>query len=268
MLKGILHDPLQLGLAQAAVAAFAAMLVVLLARRRKIYLEREAAVALLRGLVQIVAVGSVLVILLRGPQWTGGLLLAAMIVAAGATSGKRAKGIPGAFPVSTCAIACGAGSMIALMLWLGVIDTPVTSLVPVGSMIIANAMNTNSLALNRFRSDILAHAGEIDTALALGADAATSVAGHVQNAMQASLIPAVDSLRSLGIVWIPGLMAGMLLSGAKPLYAAVYQFVVLATILAASGLTALVGTSLIRARVFSPALQLTLRPGLPAGAPR
>jgi putative ABC transport system permease protein len=265
VLKVMVHDQMQLGLAQAAVTALAAMFVVLLARRRNIHLERETAIALARGIVQIVAVGSVLVLLLRGPQWTGGLLLVAMIFAAGATSAKRASGIPGAFSVSTYAIACGAGSMIALMIWLGVIDTPITTLVPVGSMVIANAMNTNSLALNRFRSEVLAHAGEIETALALGADSATSVAAHSQASMEASLIPAVDSLRSLGIVWIPGLMAGMLLSGARPLYAAVYQFVVLAMILAASGLTALVSTWLIRARVFSPAEQLMLRRGVPSG---
>jgi putative ABC transport system permease protein len=52
----------------------------------------------------------------------------------------------------------------------------------------------------------------------------------VQTSFEASLIPAIDSLRSLGIVWIPGLMAGMLLSGARPVYAAVYQFVVVAMI--------------------------------------
>ena len=56
-----------------------------------------------------------------------------------------------------------------MMTWAGVIDTAITSLIPVGSMIIANAMNTNGLALNRFRSEVLAHAGEIETALALGA---------------------------------------------------------------------------------------------------
>src|SRR5258707_4889853 len=97
-------------LAQAAVAAMAALIVVLLARRRGIHLETDTAIALLRGAVQIVAVGSILVILLRGPRWTGGFFLAAMILAAGATSKKHARGLPGAFKVSTYAIACGAGS--------------------------------------------------------------------------------------------------------------------------------------------------------------
>jgi len=261
MLRSLFSGQLQLGLAQAAVAALAALLVVLLARKRGIHLESDAVIAMVRGIVQIVAVGSILLLLLRGPRWTSVFLLASMIVAAGATSARRAKGMPDAFRVSTWAIACGAGSVIAVMAWLGVIETGISSLVPVGSMLIANAMNTNGLALNRLRSEVLSHVGEIETALALGAEAKVSVAPYVQGAFEASLIPAIDSLRSLGIVWIPGLMAGMLLSGARPVYAAIYQFVVLSMIFAASGLTSLVSTLLIRTRIFTSAQQLILQPG-------
>jgi putative ABC transport system permease protein len=268
MLKAIFPGQLQLGLAQAVAAAVVAFGVVLLARQRQIHLESEAAIAMGRGLVQIVAVGSVLVLLLRGPRWTASFLLAVMILAAGATSAKRAKGIPGSFRVSTCAIACGAGSVVAIMTWLGVIDTAITALIPVGSMVIANAMNTNGLALNRFRSDVLAHVGEIETALALGADPKESVSPYVQASFEASLIPAIDSLRSLGIVWIPGLMAGMLLTGARPVYAAIYQFVVLAMIFAASGLTSLISTLLVRGHAFTSAEQLSLRPGISANLAR
>jgi putative ABC transport system permease protein len=261
VLKAIFHGQLQLGLAQAAAAALAALTVVILAGQRGIHLEKDLAIAMVRGLAQIVAVGSILLLLLKAPSWTSIFLLSAMIVAAGATSAKRAKGMPRAFEVSTWAIACGAGLMIAIMTLMGVIDTPITALVPIGSMMIANAMNTNGLALNRFRSDVLSHVGEIETALALGADGKTSVAPYVQVSFEASLIPAIDSLRSLGIVWIPGLMAGMLLSGARPIYAAIYQFVLLAMIFASSGLTSLVSTLLIRSRVMTPADQLILRPG-------
>lgn len=267
MLNRLFTNQLQLGLAQAFSAAVVAYLVVLVARSRKVHIEGEAAIAFVRGLVQIIAVGSVLVIMLRAPRWTGVFLLMAMIVAAGATSAKRAKGLPGSFEVSTYSIACGAGSVIAIMTWLGVIDTTITALIPIGSMLIANAMNTNSLALNRFRADVLSHVGEIETALALGADPRQSVSPYVQASFEASLIPAIDSLRSLGIVWIPGLMAGMLLSGSRPVYAAIYQFVVLAMIFAASGLTSLVGTLLIRTRAFTSAEQLLLRPGTVQSGP-
>jgi putative ABC transport system permease protein len=249
-----------LGLVQAGIAAMAALIVVLLARTRQIHLEKDTSIALVRGLVQIIAVGSVLAILLRGPRWTAGLMLGGMIIAAGNISARRAKKMPGAFAVSTWSIACGAGSVIAVMTALRVIDTSITSLIPVGSMLIANAMNTNGVALNRFRADVVAHTGQIETALALGADPRQSVAPYLQSSSEASLIPAIDSMRSLGIVWIPGLMAGMLLSGSKPLYASIYQFVVLAMIFAASGITSLVSMTLIRTRIFSDAEQLILRP--------
>ncbi|MGC2112733.1 MAG: ABC transporter permease [Candidatus Korobacteraceae bacterium] len=259
MLKSLFHSQITLGFAQAAIAAVLALAVVLLARRRNIHLESDAAVALLRGIVQIVIVGSILGLLLKGPRWTSVFLLAGMIVAAGAISARRAQNIPGARKVSTYSIAAGAGLVTAVMTWAGVIDTAITSLIPVGSMIIANAMNTNGLALNRFRSEVLAHAGEIETALALGATPPETVARYAESSIHSSLIPAIDNLRSLGIVWIPGLMTGMLLSGSSPLYAAIYQFVVIAMILAASGLTSLLSTLMIRSYVFSPAEQLLLK---------
>jgi len=259
VLKSLFHSEIALGLAQAGIASLMALAVVLLARRRHIHLEADASIALLRGIVQITAVGSILVLLLKAPRWSSVFLLAGMVLAAGSISAKRAKNIPGAARVSTLSIAAGAGVVTAIMTWAGVIDTAITSLIPVGSMIIANAMNTNGLALNRFRSEVLAHAGEIETALALGAAPRDTVERYAENSIHSSLIPAIDNLRSLGIVWIPGLMTGMLLSGARPLYAAIYQFVVIAMILASSGLTALLSTTMIQAQAFSPAEQLVLK---------
>jgi putative ABC transport system permease protein len=260
MLKEIFANQLLLGCAQAAVATLVALAVMLLARLREIHLERETAVALVRGIVQITAIGSILVALLRGPSWTSVFLLGGMIAAAAKMSAGRSKGLPRSFQVSLCAIAAGSGSVIALMTWAGVIDTRITSLVPIGSMLIANAMNTNSLVLNRFRSEVESHVGLIETGLALGAGSRQTVTPYIQVSVQSSLIPAIDSLRSLGIVWIPGLMAGMLLSGARPIYAAIYQFVTISMIFSSSGLTALICSLLIRGSVFSPAEQLVLRP--------
>jgi putative ABC transport system permease protein len=73
------------------------------------------------------------------------------------------------------------------------------------------------------------------------------------------LIPSIDNLRSLGIVWIPGLMAGIVLSGKSPLYGALYQFVVLTTILSATGLSCYVTSYLVTKRIFSEHDQLLLR---------
>ncbi len=261
MLDQLFHDPRSLGMAQAAIATLLALGVMLIASRKNIHLERETLVALVRGFVQIVVVGSVLLLLLQGPVWTSIITLLAMIFAAASIAARRARGIPGAFWVSLLGIGLGSGLVIVSMTWLGVIDLAVSSLIPVGSMLIANAMNTNGLALDRFRSEVEAHVGQIEAGLALGAEPKQTVVPQVQAAVEASLIPRIDSLRSLGIVWIPGLMAGMILAGTDPVYSAIYQFVVIAMIFAASGLTSIVSTLLIRSRAFSPAQQLILRPG-------
>ena len=268
MLRVWLADPHLLGLAQAGVAAIAAFAVVLLAGRRRIHVERDAAIALVRGLVQICAVGSALVVLVRGPRWTAIPILAAMIGAAAHTSALRARRIPGALRASLYGIGFGAGPFIALMALLGAIGPDIASMVPIGSMLIANAMNANAIALDRFRAEVQAHVGPIEAALALGAAPEETVSAYVQSSYTASLIPAIDNLRSLGIVWIPGLMAGMVLSGSPPLIAAVYQFTTLAMILASSGLTCLLSTAVIRRSAFSPAEQLLLRSGPPPAPAR
>ncbi len=258
MLSGLFSDTLQLGIAQAVISALLALAVVYGARRNDIHLERETAVALLRGFVQIVAVGSVLVLVFRGPSWTSVFVLLFMMLAAAATAARRAQGISGAFVVSFYGIAGGAGVTIALMTVLGVIDPAMASLIPVGSMIIASAMNSVALALERFRSDLTASVGLIEAGLALGAAPERVVAPHVEAAVRAAMIPRIDTLRALGIVWIPGLMAGMVLAGSDPVYAAIYQFVVVAMIVAASGLSSAISTLLIRGRAFSAAEQLVI----------
>jgi putative ABC transport system permease protein len=151
--------------------------------------------------------------------------------------------------------------VIAAMLATRTVTADIAVLVPVGSMIIANAMNACAQSVERFRADVRAHVGQIEAALALGAAPAVTVLPFVQSGVYASLLPRLDMLKSLGLVWIPGVMAGMLVSGASPIYAGIFQFIIVAMILAASGVAGLVATLLMRSRAFSKAEQLRLRPG-------
>lgn len=258
MLGEVFGDELVRGIVQAIFATLLTLLVVLVARRQRIHLERETLVALLRGFVQVVAVGGALVLLFEGPSWSAALVLLGMMFAAAATASRRAGEIVGAFRVSLYGIVVGSGAVIGLMTLLGVIESRLESTIPVGSMIIASAMNSSALALERFRSDVASNAGFIEAGLALGAAPTTVVRRYVRAAVQAAMIPRIDTLRSLGIVWIPGLMAGMILAGSDPVYAAIYQFVVIAMIYAAAGLTSLLSAMQIHGRVFTPAEQLAV----------
>jgi putative ABC transport system permease protein len=259
MFEHAISSQLVRGVIYCLITTCATIAVIVLARRRAPGMLKEVPLAELRGILQIVVVGAILAALLRGPAWTSIFVLAGMILAAASIVRKRAKKIPRAFALALIAIGAGAGSILVVMTVTGVIPLKILTLIPVGSMVIANTMNTQSIFLDRFRGEVVAHVGEIESALALGATPDSAVERYLQAAFRASLIPAVDNIRSLGIVWIPGIMAGMVLSGASPLYAALYQFVILTTIFASSALACFVTSHLLTHRVFSMHAQLLLR---------
>lgn len=259
MINTFFENQLHLGIAQAAIAAIMALMVIALTRWQALQMELELFVSILRGLAQIVLVGLILVVVLQGPLGLGVVILSIMVLFASLIASRRSKSLPGAFRVTLIGIFLGSGLVMIFTALLGVVDVKLSALIPVGSMIVANAMNASSLALDRFESEVRAHVGQIEAGLALGATTKQVIQRYMRNAFRASLIPTVNSLRSLGIVWIPGLMAGMILAGEDPVYSALYQFVVVGMIFTANSLAALICSMLIRSQVFSPADQLLLR---------
>ncbi|RBI63487.1 iron export ABC transporter permease subunit FetB [halophilic archaeon] len=244
------------GLLQVAVASLLALVVLGVSYRRSLDLESELGRAFVRGFVQVVAMGAFIGVLFSVPfVWSGGVILAMMAVAAW-ISKDRGEGVPGVLRASLVSILFGAGVVIVTMLAAGAIEPTVRNLVPVGGMIIANAMKTNSLALDRFRGEVASNRREIEAVLALGVPPGRVISDYVTTSVRASLIPMVDSLKSLGLVYIPGMMSGMILAGANPIYAAEYQFVIMAMLFTAGGLTSMTSTLLVRRYAFTEAEQL------------
>ena len=95
--------------------------------------------------------------------------------------------------------------------------------VPLAGMIIASSMNAVSLAAERFESE-MRKGGRYDEARRV--------------ALQAALIPVTNSLFAVGLVSLPGMMTGQILSGISPFVAAKYQIVVMCMIFGASGVSA------------------------------
>jgi len=259
MLEQFFHTDLSLSIAQAGIAALVSLVVLLLSYRQRLSLEKEILVAIVRSLVQILAVGAVLIFILQGPLWVGGVILAFMMWMAAREAARRAKGIPGAMRVTFYGIFLGSGAVLLVMIFLGVIEWQLDSMIPVGSMVISGGLNACALALDRFRGEVESHTGQIEAGLCLGGEAEKVVMPYVQKAFHASLIPRLNAMRALGIVWIPGLMSGMLLAGSDPVIAALYQFVVMAMIFTSSSLSAFVSLMLVRKHIFSDADQLLLQ---------
>jgi putative ABC transport system permease protein len=255
-----LQNPLLVRILQVFAIIAVALIVAWACRRQGIHLFRQTLIAILRGLIQIVLVGLVLVFLLDKPGVVSVPVLLVMITAAAVIAGRRARRLPGAFTGAFVGILVGSSVIIAFAALIGALQFSVAEMVPVGSMLIANTMNTCALALERFRSDVSQNVGRVEAALSLGADPARTVSPYISTAAEASMIPRIDNLASLGIVWIPGLMAGMLIQHGSPLDAALYNFTVIAMILASSGIAATTALSIVRHRAFTPAGQLLVRP--------
>ncbi len=96
-------------------------------------------------------------------------------------------------------------------------------LVPLAGMIFAGSMNSVSLAAERLQSE---HGR------------GTPYLEARRTALQAALIPITNSLFAVGLVSLPGMMTGQILSGVSPLVAAKYQIVVMTMLFGASGISA------------------------------
>jgi putative ABC transport system permease protein len=261
MLAKFTDNQLLLGVIQASIAAALSIGVIYFAKTKQIDIVKDSLTALIRAIVQILLISLILIFVFTGPLWFAIPILTAMMYAAGTIAGRRAEGIPHAKMITFQAVSLGAGLVIIAMTFLGVIEWDLKSIIPVGSMIIANAMNTSALSLERFKSQVLTHTGEIESGLALGASPNIVIRPHIRSAFTAALIPRIDSLRSLGIVWIPGIMSGMILSGSDPIYAGIYQFVIMAMIFSSSALASIIAVTFIKKYVFSEHDQLIFKPG-------
>lgn len=95
-------------------------------------------------------------------------------------------------------------------------------MIPLAGMIFANAMNSISLAADRI---------EAETVRGVHYEQARAIA------FRASLIPITNSLFAVGLVSLPGMMTGKILSGISPLIAARYQIMVMCMIYGSAGIS-------------------------------
>lgn len=251
--------------------AFALVLVaVALSRWQRLGLERGFLVGAVRALVQLVAVGYVLVYLFTAEQWWL-VLLALVVMLLSATSaavqrrhGKaRIAGERGAlWTISGTAMLIGSGFTLAYVTQVVLQVEPWYEpqyLVPLFGMIVGNAMNGAALAAERLASELEAHRGAVEAYLALGASPARAAAEPSRRAMSAALIPTVNGLMTVGLVQLPGMMTGQILAGQSPLLAVRYQIVVMFMLAGGTALTAVMVVLWYRRTFFTAAAQLAVR---------
>ena len=133
--------------------------------------------------------------------------------------------------------------------------------IPLAGMVVGNSMSALGLALDRLFSDFKTKRDQVEMRLCLGATAAEASSDIFRNALKAGMMPSINSLAGVGLVFLPGMMTGQILSGEDPLLAIRYQIVVMFMLVASTALTVVIVLGIVRGRCFGPAQQLLLRPG-------
>ncbi|RLA68572.1 MAG: ABC transporter permease [Epsilonproteobacteria bacterium] len=186
--------------------------------------KSEVLIATLRMVIQLLLIGYVLSFIFKEDNYFIGLGIILMMIFISSWIVLRNIQDKGFSSFLKIAIAIAIGGTINLTLVI-VFVLDLNSLyeprfvIPIAGMIYSNAMNAVSLAAERFEQE-----------------SSTYIKAR-QIAFKASMIPQINAFLAVGLVSLPGMMTGQILSGVDPLIAVRYQIVVMAMVLGSSGIS-------------------------------
>ena len=183
--------------------------------------------AIARMLLQLTLIGYVLIYIF---QTDSGLVIAgvlAVMLLAASWIALNTVDLPRRplFLASLVSVFLGGGTTLALITQ-GVLRLEPwyqpSYMIPLAGMIFAASMTNISLALERLHAE-LKNGVEFQQARS--------------TAFRTSMIPVINSCFAVGLISLPGMMTGQILSGISPLIAARYQIMVMCMIFGAAGLS-------------------------------
>ncbi|WP_019879019.1 ABC transporter permease [Succinispira mobilis] len=102
--------------------------------------------------------------------------------------------------------------------------------IPISGMIMGNALTGVALGLKTFRESLSAQKNRIDTLINLGVQPERILQPFANQAFETALLPTLNSMLGMGIISLPGMMTGQILSGTLPSTAILYQIAIIIAI--------------------------------------
>lgn len=241
-----------------AASVLLVVLAIFLSWRRVLALEKSLAIGAARAAIQLVAVGYGLKLLIGSdhPLAVVGMLVVMILVAAWTAAGRVEHG-PGRgalFSRALVAILAGAAVSLVPVFVFIVVPTPwydARYLVPISGMMLSSAMNVVAQTFERLFHAARKDAPEIEALLSLGATPQEAFAGATRTALRSALTPTINGLVTVGLVALPGMMTGQIVSGTPPEHAIRYQLVVMYQLVAVAAVAGAVAAWLVRQVVFT-----------------
>lgn len=257
-----MDDVLQLSVYQVALAYIFVLTVLFIVRRRKIKREKELIIASLRMTLQLVLVGYLLVFLFANPHPLLTVLVIAIMesFAIYTVFRKFRKSLSRSLKkIIALSMLSGTLSCLAFFLLLVVQVKPWFEpryFIPLAGMLIGNSMTGISLGVKSLLEGMTTQRSQVEQALILGATPQDATRPIVNSTFDSAIMPTINSMLGMGIVFLPGMMTGQILSGTVPTTAIAYQIAIMLAILGSVSLTVIMLLQLGYKTFFNAASQL------------
>ncbi len=196
-------------------------------------------VASIRMIIQLITIGYLLVFIFKSDDLKVGIFIVLFMIVVASWITLRNTNDKTFKHYFQILLAVSASGLINLFLIVGFVLEleklyEPRYVIPLAGMVFANTMNALSLAVERFEKEI----------------ERTNFIEARQIAFKACMIPQINSLLAVGLVALPGMMTGQILSGVDPLIAVRYQIMIMAMTLSSAGISAIV-YFLLKAKLFN-----------------
>ncbi|MBL4846029.1 MAG: iron export ABC transporter permease subunit FetB [Planctomycetes bacterium] len=252
--------PLDPGWAGLGLAMLLMLAVLVAAAWVGVGMWRDGLVATARTSIQLLGIGYVLNWIFKVETfWAIVAVLLTMTFVAGWTGSRRVeRALAGTGQALTLVllVVLSITLLYVTQAVIGVDGVDPRYLIPLGGMILGNAMTAGSLAAQRFHESLREDRDRLEAALGLGASPKDACRDALSKAFRAALTPTLNAMMIVGIVKLPGVMTGQMLGGSPPLEAAKYQIVVMFMLAFSDGLTALGVLLFLRRQAFDEAWRL------------
>lgn len=209
---------------------------------RRLGLERSIAWAVVRASVQLLAVGYVLGFIIDPDQdlvysWAW---LVFMVVFAAWTVSRRAPEVPGVLPLALQALTASTVVTVGVVFGFGIFPLEPRAIVPIGGMMVGNAMSSTVVAGRRILEEFADKRPEVEARLALGQSWEDAARPSMRSAMRTGMTNQIETTKAVGLVFLPGAMTGLILAGVEPEEAVRVQAAIMFLILGAVAINVVV----------------------------
>lgn len=228
-----------------------------LSKTLNLNLEKDTIIATVRSIIQLLIVGYILKFVFDSESLLYiFLMVTLMIVAATENVRKKGKAIKGITWKVALTIIFVEVLTQSILLGFGIVPPTAQYIISISGMVIGNSMVLAILFLNRFTAEVEANQEKSELILSLGGTPKQAINRQLLTSIKASMIPTIESQKTMGLVQLPGMMSGQIIAGADPVQAVQFQILVLFLLLTTATVTSILLGFLSYPSLFNKRMQL------------